>query len=163
MCLCCVCFLPNYSGHQVRWTCQPGSHRISHPPSFWEKYLLANTSIYFIFFKSCTRKIHFPCLGDHEKSYRQLSLFKEKSEFTTGQSVGSNGDDHYDRHTKKKRTEQEEASFLLVFVCIKFYSRSSVPIHGSQNERTLLIVSYCYYDTVLYCTAHCLLNYVQPI
>ena len=23
----CVCFLPISSGHQVRWTCQPGSHR----------------------------------------------------------------------------------------------------------------------------------------
>ena len=32
----CVCFLPIHSGHQVRWTYQPGgrSHRISHPPSF---------------------------------------------------------------------------------------------------------------------------------
>ena len=29
----CVCFLPIHSGHQVRWTYQPGSHRISHPPS----------------------------------------------------------------------------------------------------------------------------------
>ena len=29
-----VCFLPIHSGHQVRWTYQPGSHRISHPPSF---------------------------------------------------------------------------------------------------------------------------------
>ena len=32
-------FLPNYSGHQVRWTYQPGhtggrSHKISHAPSF---------------------------------------------------------------------------------------------------------------------------------
>ena len=24
---CCVCFLPIQSGHQVRWTYQPGSHR----------------------------------------------------------------------------------------------------------------------------------------
>ena len=30
----CVFFLPIHSGHQVRWTYQPGSHRISHPPSF---------------------------------------------------------------------------------------------------------------------------------
>ena len=30
----CVCFLPIHSGHQGRWTYQPGSHRISHPPSF---------------------------------------------------------------------------------------------------------------------------------
>ena len=30
----CVCFLPIHSGHQVRWMYQPGSHRISHPPSF---------------------------------------------------------------------------------------------------------------------------------
>ena len=35
-----VCFLAIHSGHQVRWTYQPGSHsggrshRISHPPSF---------------------------------------------------------------------------------------------------------------------------------
>ena len=40
MCVCvCVCFLPIHSGHQVRWTYQPGSHRrkvhrISHPLSF---------------------------------------------------------------------------------------------------------------------------------
>ena len=35
LCVCvCVCFLPIHSGHQVRWTYQPGSHRISHPPSF---------------------------------------------------------------------------------------------------------------------------------
>ena len=35
VCVCvCVCFLPIHSGHQVRWTYQPGSHRISHPPSF---------------------------------------------------------------------------------------------------------------------------------
>ena len=28
MCVCvCVCFVPIYSGHQVRWTYQPGSHR----------------------------------------------------------------------------------------------------------------------------------------
>ena len=42
-CLCsrlCVCFLPIHSGHQVRWTYQPGghsggrSHGIPHPPSF---------------------------------------------------------------------------------------------------------------------------------
>ena len=26
-----MCFLPIHSGHQVRWTYQPGSHRISHP------------------------------------------------------------------------------------------------------------------------------------
>ena len=33
MCV-CVCFLPIHSGHQVRWTYQPGSHRIFNPPSF---------------------------------------------------------------------------------------------------------------------------------
>ena len=33
-CSMCVCFLPTHSGHQVRWTYQPGSHRISHTPSF---------------------------------------------------------------------------------------------------------------------------------
>ena len=39
-CVVCVCFLPTHSGHQVRWTYQPGSHRggrsyrIYHPPSF---------------------------------------------------------------------------------------------------------------------------------
>ena len=28
ICVCvCVCFLPIHSGHQVRWTYQPGSHR----------------------------------------------------------------------------------------------------------------------------------------
>ncbi|CAN0259758.1 unnamed protein product, partial [Ascophyllum nodosum] len=26
-CPLCVCFLPIHSGHQVRWTYQPGSHR----------------------------------------------------------------------------------------------------------------------------------------
>ena len=30
----CMCvFLPIYSGRQIRWKYQPGSHRISHPPS----------------------------------------------------------------------------------------------------------------------------------
>ena len=32
--VCVLCFLPIHSGHQVRWTYQPGSHRISHPPPF---------------------------------------------------------------------------------------------------------------------------------
>ena len=32
--VCFVCFLPIHSGHQVRWTYQPGSHRIFHLPSF---------------------------------------------------------------------------------------------------------------------------------
>ena len=31
---CCVFFPFFHSGHQVRWTYQPGSHRIFHPPSF---------------------------------------------------------------------------------------------------------------------------------
>ena len=30
----CVCFLPIHSGHQVRWTYQPGSHKISRASSF---------------------------------------------------------------------------------------------------------------------------------
>ena len=31
----CVCvFFPIYSGRQIRWKYQPGSHRISHSPSF---------------------------------------------------------------------------------------------------------------------------------
>ena len=38
-CCVCVCFLPIHSGHQVRWTYQPGSpggrpYMIFHPPSF---------------------------------------------------------------------------------------------------------------------------------
>ena len=32
--VCVLCFLPIHSGHQVRWTYQPGSHRIFNPPSF---------------------------------------------------------------------------------------------------------------------------------
>ena len=32
--MCVFFFLPIHSGHQVRWTYQPGSHRIFHPPSF---------------------------------------------------------------------------------------------------------------------------------
>ena len=27
VCCVCVCFLPIHSGHQIRWTYQPGSHR----------------------------------------------------------------------------------------------------------------------------------------
>ena len=27
VCVCFLCFLPIHSGHQVRWTYQPGSHR----------------------------------------------------------------------------------------------------------------------------------------
>ena len=40
-----VCFLPIHSGHQVRWTYQPGSHRrkvtqdFFHPPSFCGAFL----------------------------------------------------------------------------------------------------------------------------
>ena len=30
----CVCFLPIHSGHQVRWTYQPGSHRRKVTPDF---------------------------------------------------------------------------------------------------------------------------------
>ena len=33
MCV-CVCFLPIHSGHQVRWTYQPGSHRRKVTPDF---------------------------------------------------------------------------------------------------------------------------------
>ena len=42
--VCVMCFLPIHSGHQVRWTYQPGhtggrSHRIFHPPSFCDTCL----------------------------------------------------------------------------------------------------------------------------
>ena len=30
----CLCFLPVHSGHQVRWTYQPGSHRRNVTPNF---------------------------------------------------------------------------------------------------------------------------------
>ena len=33
-CVCFVCFLPIHCGHQVHWTYQPRSHRISHSLSF---------------------------------------------------------------------------------------------------------------------------------
>ena len=33
--LCVFFFFPIYSGRQTRWKYQPGSHRISHPPSFF--------------------------------------------------------------------------------------------------------------------------------
>ena len=85
--LCWVCFLPIRSGHQVRWTYQSGSHRISHPPSFcgaclhfsrekdsaipfprrtWSRILCTNDSIVlhpwpflFLYFSFLVRKIPF--------------------------------------------------------------------------------------------------------
>ena len=52
MCVCvCVCFLPIHSGHQVRWTYQPGSHRRKVTQDFYctnrdfEKYFKIITGI----------------------------------------------------------------------------------------------------------------------
>ena len=36
----CVCFLPIYSGHQVRWTYQPGLHRRKVTQDFSSTFLL---------------------------------------------------------------------------------------------------------------------------
>ena len=36
----CVCFLPLHSGHQVRWTYQPGSHRRKFTQDFSSTFLL---------------------------------------------------------------------------------------------------------------------------
>ena len=38
--MCVVCFLPLYSGHQVRWTYQPGSHRRKVTQDFSSTFLL---------------------------------------------------------------------------------------------------------------------------
>ena len=41
VCVCvCVCFLPIHSGHQVRWTYQPGSHRRKVTQDFSSAFLL---------------------------------------------------------------------------------------------------------------------------
>ena len=39
-CVCFLCFLPIYSGHQVRWTYQPGSHRSKVTQDFSSAFLL---------------------------------------------------------------------------------------------------------------------------
>ena len=36
----CVCFLPIHSGHQVRWTYQPGSHRWKVTQDFSSTFLV---------------------------------------------------------------------------------------------------------------------------
>ena len=36
----CMCFLPIHSGHQVRWTYQPGSHRRKVPQDFSSTFFL---------------------------------------------------------------------------------------------------------------------------
>ena len=36
----CVCFLPLHSGHQVRWTYQPGSHRSKVTQDFSSTFFL---------------------------------------------------------------------------------------------------------------------------
>ena len=40
VCVCVLCFLPIYSGHQVRWTYQPGSRRRKVTQDFSSTFLL---------------------------------------------------------------------------------------------------------------------------
>ena len=44
MCV-CVCFLPIHSGHQVRWTYQPGSHRRKVTQDFASTFFHAFTDV----------------------------------------------------------------------------------------------------------------------
>ena len=58
----CVCFLPIHSGHQVRWTYQPGSHRrkVTQDGTILLLYIIINFCYYvpgtknvFVFFVGC--------------------------------------------------------------------------------------------------------------
>ena len=44
----CVCFLPIHSGHQVRWTYQPGSHRRKVAQDFSSTFLSAVRALIFL-------------------------------------------------------------------------------------------------------------------
>ena len=43
----CVCFLPIHSGHQVRWTYQPGSHRRKATQDFSSTFFLRCVPLFF--------------------------------------------------------------------------------------------------------------------
>ena len=43
----CVCFLPIHSGHQVRWTYQPGSHRRKATQDFSSTFFLRCVHLFF--------------------------------------------------------------------------------------------------------------------
>ena len=43
----CVCFLPIHSGHQVRWTYQPGSHRSKVTQDFSSTFFLRRVPLFF--------------------------------------------------------------------------------------------------------------------
>ena len=46
VCVCeCVCFLPIHSGHQVRWTYQPGSHRRKVTQDFSSTFFLCRRTL----------------------------------------------------------------------------------------------------------------------
>ena len=77
MCVCvCVCFLPINSGHQVRWTYQPGSHRKKegHTQDFSSPFLLRCLPSFFL-----SRRIQpaFLSLVDREVEFcvRTISSF----------------------------------------------------------------------------------------
>ena len=51
----CVCVLPIYSGHQVRWMYQPGSHRRKVTQDFSSTFLLRCMSLFIYLFNLCER------------------------------------------------------------------------------------------------------------
>ena len=67
MCV-CVCFLPIHSGHQVRWTYQPGSHRRKVTQDFSSTFFLRCVPLFFSregfshSFPSSTVKSNFVCV-----------------------------------------------------------------------------------------------------
>ena len=67
----CVCFVPIHSGHQVRWTYQPGSHRrkVTHT-AFFIHLLSAVRALIFLarriqpFLTPVDREVEFLCTKD---------------------------------------------------------------------------------------------------
>ena len=63
----CVCFLPIHSGHEVRWTYQPGSHRRKVTQDFSSTFFLRCVPLFFSHegfshsFPSSTVKSNFVC------------------------------------------------------------------------------------------------------
>ena len=66
MCV-CVCFLPIHSGHQVRWTYQPGSHR--------RKVTQVSSFIYSIIFNMHTQLENINTGMGGPSNKQQMTLF----------------------------------------------------------------------------------------
>ena len=76
----CVCFLPIHSGHQVRWTYQPGSRRRKVTQDFSSTFLLRCVPYFFSrqgfshSFPSSTVKSNFVCVFSSHSFWTSSSL-----------------------------------------------------------------------------------------